>query len=70
MMDEVFDVVGGVIEEYPIATAVGAITGLIAYKYIQHRMIMKGVERTVEQIIKQQKKNKKKSKKTKEETEE
>lgn len=70
MLEEVFDLVGGVVEEYPIATAVGTITGLVAYKYIQHRMIMKGVENTVHQILKQQKKNKKKSKKQKEETEE
>lgn len=70
MLEEVFDLVGGVVEEYPIATAVGTITGLVAYKYIQHRMIMKGVENSVHQILKQQKKNKKKIKKQKEETEE
>ena len=66
MLEEVFDLAGGIIEEHPIATAVGTITGLVAYKYIQHRMIMKGVENTVHQILKQQKKNKKQ----KEETEE
>ena len=72
MLEEVFDAVGGVVEEYPIATAVGTIVGLVAYKYIQHKMIMKGVENTVHQIIKQEKKQKKqkKSKKQKEETEE
>ena len=69
MLEEVFDLIGGVVEEYPIAIAVGTITGLVAYKYIQHRMIMKGVEKTVNQIIKQQKKQKK-NKKQKEETEE
>lgn len=69
MLEEVFDAVGSVVEEYPIATAVGTITGLIVYKYIQHKMIMKGVENTVHQIIKQEKKQKK-SKKQKEETEE
>lgn len=68
MTEELFDLVGGIIEEHPIATAVGTIAGLVAYKYIQHRMIMKGVEDTVKQIIKQQKKQKK-NKKQKEETE-
>ena len=72
MVDEVFELIGGVVEEYQIATAVGTIAGLVAYKYIQHKMIMRGVENTVNQIIKQQKKQKKqkKNKKQKEETEE
>lgn len=72
MLEEVFDLAGGIIEEHPIATAVGTIAGLVAYKYIQHRMIMKGVENTVHQIIKQEKKQKKqkKNKKQKDETEE
>ena len=69
MLEEVFDLAGGIIEEHPIAIAVGTIAGLVAYKYIQHRMIMKGVEKTVNQIIKQQKKQKK-NKKQKIETEE
>ena len=68
MTDEVFDLVGGIIEEHPIATAVGTVTGLVVYKYIQHRMIMKGIEKTIKEVAKQQKKQKK-NKKQKDETE-
>lgn len=70
MLDGVIEQVEEVVCEYPVATAVVAVVGYVGYKYIQQRLIIKGVEKAITEVAKQQKKKQKKNKKAKIETEE
>lgn len=69
MLDGIIEQIEDVVCEYPVATAVVAVAGYVGYKYIQQRLIIKGVEKVIKEVSKQQKKQKK-NKKQKSETEE